>query len=106
MSNIGPLNQPPIACTLPTLDAAKEQVGKWRAFDADYALEQERTETSLTIHYAKVEDSVRRLRELVAVERDCCAFVDWAIDETHHDLRLIVTGTPFELSALNVGSAK
>jgi hypothetical protein len=104
MSNIGPLNQLPIACTLPDLDAAREQVSKWHAFDADYALEQQRTETSLTVHYAKVDDSVQRLRELVAVEKTCCAFVDWAIDETHHDLRLVVTGTPFELSALNVGS--
>lgn len=105
MSNIGPLNQIPIACTLSTLDAAREQVGKWREFDADYALEQERTETSLTIHYAKVDDSVQRLHELVAVEKSCCAFVDWDIDETHHVLRLVVTGAPARLSALNVGSA-
>lgn len=49
MPNTGPLNQLQIACTLTDLDAAKEQVGKWHAFDADYALEQERTETSLTV---------------------------------------------------------
>jgi hypothetical protein len=103
MTQPGHLNGLPVACTLPTLAAAKEQVVRWRAFDADYALEAERTEASLTIHYAKVEDSIVRLRELVAVEKTCCAFVSWAIDETHQDLRLIVTGTPFQLAALNVG---
>ncbi|MEU4363320.1 hypothetical protein [Promicromonospora sp. NPDC023987] len=68
-----------------------------------YALEQERSETSLTIHYAKVDGSVRRLQDLVEVERTCCAFVDWTIDKTHPDLRLIVSGTPLQLAALNIG---
>ncbi|MEQ1736022.1 MAG: hypothetical protein ABL886_06430 [Rhodoglobus sp.] len=102
MTHVGPLNALPIACTLPSLAEAKEQVAKWRAFDADYALETEHTDTTMTIHYAKVDDSIRRLEELVAVEQICCAFVDWSIDETQHDLRLIVTGTPFQLAALNV----
>ena len=103
MTHIGPLNALPVACTLPTLAAAKEQVEKWQAFDADYALETERTDTTLTVHYAKVGDSIRRLQELVATERICCAFVDWSIDDTGRDLTLIVTGTPFQLAALNVG---
>ncbi len=101
--NRGPLSGPPVACTLPTLAAAKAQVTKWQAFDADYHLSSERTETTLTVHYAKLDDSVGRLRELVAVERECCAFVAWSIDEDHHDLRLVVRGTPFQLESLNVG---
>lgn len=102
MTHVGPVNGLPIACTLSTLAAAKAQVAKWRAFDADYALETERTDTKLTVHYAKVDDSIRRLEELVATEQICCAFVEWSIDQTQHDLRLIVTGTPFQLAALNV----
>jgi hypothetical protein len=47
-------------------------VEKSRAFDEDYALETERTDTRLTIHYAKVDNSIRRLRELVAAESTCC----------------------------------
>lgn len=74
-----------------------------RGKDEDYALETERTDTRLTIHYAKVDDSTRRLRELVAADSTCCAFVDWSIDETHAHLRLIVTGTPEQIAALNVG---
>ncbi|GAA2229896.1 hypothetical protein N1031_06670 [Herbiconiux moechotypicola] len=103
MTHIGPLNSLPIACTL-TPAAGKAQLEKWQAFDEHYALETERTDSRLTIHYAKVDDSTRRLRELVATESTCCAFVDWSIDESHADLRLVVTGTPEQLSALNVGS--
>jgi len=102
MTHIGPLNGLPIACTL-TPAAGATQVAKWRALDEDYALETERTDTRLTVHYAKLDDSTRRLRELVAAESACCAFVDWSVDETHADLRLIVTGTPDQLAALNVG---
>lgn len=100
-----PQNTPPIACTLPTLAEVKRQVQRWHAFEADYAVSVERTERRLIIHYVKEPDSVARLRELVAIERDCCAFVDWSVEETGPDLRLTVTGTPFQLAALNVGTA-
>lgn len=102
MTNLGPLNGLPIACTL-TPAAGKEQLERWRVFDEDYALDIERTDTRLTIHYAKVEDSITRLRELVAAESTCCTFVDWRIEEHHSDLRLVVTGSPEQLAALNVG---
>jgi hypothetical protein len=81
----------------------KRQVEDWHAFEADYALAVDRTDARLTIHYAKVQDSIERLRDLVAIERNCCAFVEWSIDESQQDLRLVVTGTPFQLAALNVG---
>jgi hypothetical protein len=102
VTHIGPLNGLPIACTL-TPTAGKAQIEKWRAFDEDYALETERTDTRLTIHYAKVEDSIARLRGLVEAESSCCSFVDWRIEEQYSDLRLVVTGSPQQLAALNVG---
>lgn len=102
MTHIRPLNALPIASTL-TPTAGKSQVERWRAFDEDYALDIGRADTRLTIHCAKVEDSIARLRELVAAESSCCSFVDWRIEEHHLDLRLVVTGTPEQLAALNVG---
>ena len=102
MTHTGPLNGPTIACTFDP-SVGRAQVEKWLAFDEDYALETERTDTRLTIHYAKVDDSIHRLRELVAVESSCCAFVDWTIDETQTHLLLTVTGTPEQLAALNIG---
>lgn len=98
----GPSRDVPIACTLPTIAEAKVQVEKWQAFDADYALSAERTDSELVIHYAKVGDSINRLRELVEVERHCCVFVEWGIDEGGGDLRLIARGSVEQLAALNV----
>lgn len=103
MSDIGPLNGLPIACAL-TPTAGQEQVERWRAFDDDYALSIERTETQIIVHYAKVEDSITRLRDLVAAESACCSFARWTIDHAHADLRLIVTGTPEQLAALTITS--
>ncbi|GGD76352.1 hypothetical protein [Microbacterium murale] len=98
----GPFRDVPIACTLPTIAEAKAQVERWQAFDADYALSAERADSVLVIHYAKVDDSISRLRELVEVERRCCAFVEWGIDEGRGDLRLIARGSVEQLAALNV----
>jgi hypothetical protein len=97
----GPLHALPIACAL-TQDTGRKQVEKWRAFDDDYLLGVDRTETQQIAHYAKVADSVQRLRELVAIERDCCSFVDWTIDTNHTDLRLLIIGSAEQLAALEV----
>lgn len=98
----GPFQDVPIACTLPSIAEAKVQVERWQAFDADYALSSEHKDAELIVHYAKVDDSISRLRDLVSVERQCCAFVQWSIDESGNDLRLIARDTPAQLSALNV----
>jgi len=103
MNHVGPLNGLPIACAL-TPDTGRAQVERWHAFDDGYLLSVERTETRLVVHYSKVRDSIRRLRALVEVESECCSFVDWMIDDSHADLRLVVTGAPDQLAALDVGS--
>ncbi|SKF62535.1 Uncharacterised protein [Mycobacteroides abscessus subsp. abscessus] len=56
------------------------------------------------MRYAKISDSVQRLRDLVATESACCSFVGWEIDEDHADLRLVVSGASEQLAALNVGT--
>jgi len=101
MPRIGPMDGPPTACTL-TAAAGHAQVARWRAFAEVHALGVERTDTRLTIRYVRTEHSVRRLRELVAVERACCGFVTWTVDDTHAHLRLIVTGRPEQLAALDI----
>lgn len=100
--HIGPLGDVPIACTL-TPSAGKDQVERWKAFDDHHLLNVERTETMLVVHYAKTEESSRRLRELVAVESACCSFVDWSVEAEHEDLRLKVTGTSEQLAAFSIG---
>ncbi|WP_207924473.1 hypothetical protein [Gordonia zhaorongruii] len=100
---VGPLTGLPIACTL-TPSAGEEQVERWRAFDDEHLLEVERGETKLVVHYAKTDDSAQRLRDLVATESTCCSFVDWEVDDSHADLRLVVSGSSEELAALGVGN--
>ena len=102
MTRIGPLNEVPIACTL-TPSAGRQQVERWCAFDDAYLLDVEHGESRLAVRYARTEDSVQQLRELVAVESACCSFVEWDIDESQDELRLVVTGTPEQLAALNIG---
>ncbi|WP_210603409.1 hypothetical protein [Brevibacterium oceani] len=102
MNRTGPLGDLPIACTL-TPGAGREQIERWRAFDGEHALDVERTETSLVVHYSRTEDSVRRLRELVAVESSCCSFVDWRVEDDREQLLLVVTGSAEQLAALDVG---
>jgi divalent metal cation (Fe/Co/Zn/Cd) transporter len=89
------------ACTLPT-DQRQKRQAQWRAFEDEYELDIERCETRLVIHYAKVEDSITRLRALVDSERDCCAFAQWSVDDSHYDLQLDVTAPAGQLRALNI----
>lgn len=89
----------PVACTLSAADGAV-QLDAWRMFNDDYQLEVDREPGSITVHYAKVDDAVTRITELVRTERSCCASASWRIDATHGDLRLHVTAADDALQAL------
>lgn len=102
VNRVGQLGGLPIACAL-TPGASREQIERWRAFDDEHSLAVERTEMSLVVQYARTDDSVRRLRELVAVESAGYSFVDWRVEDDQEHLRLTVKGTPEQLDALNVG---
>ena len=102
MNRTGPLGGLPIACALAP-GAGREQIERWRAFDDEHCLGVERTETRLIVRYARTEDSVRRLRELVAVESSCCSFVDWRAEDDREQLLLVVTGSAEQLAVLDVG---
>lgn len=101
MNHIGPLEGLPIACTL-TPGAGGEQLARWQQFDAEYALTRNTQPGQITVHYASNDDSRARLRALVAVESQCCSFVDWSIDDTHDDLRLVVRGSDDAIAALSI----
>lgn len=87
------------ACTL-TPGADATQLAAWQEFNDDYLLDLEKTADWITVHYPKIDDAIARLTELVRTEQTCCTFATWAIDTTHPDLRLSVTGTDDALAAL------
>ncbi len=89
-------------CAQPPAERQTRQ-RRWQAFEEDYALQVERTDTRLVIHCANVGDSLARLRTLVDSERECCAFAQWDIDTEQQDLRLIVATAPGRVAGLNVG---
>ena len=89
----------PVACTL-TPETGSAQLTAWREFNDDYLLDVDRTQGAVTVHYARIDDAIVRLTELVRTEQSCCSFASWAIDVTHADLRLTVTGAESALGAL------
>ena len=89
-------------CTL-SPDAGQERLAQWRAFHADYALEISRFPGVLSVTYARNDDSLARLRTLVAAERVCCSFLDWSIDDWTRHLVLTVRGDEVQLASLNLG---
>ncbi|MGH1526478.1 hypothetical protein ACRAWC_21655 [Leifsonia sp. L25] len=98
MTHVGPLNGLPIACTL-SPSTGREQVKRWHDFDERYGISRENGDGNITVGYVKNDTSLAELRDLVTAEQSCCAFVDWDIDDTHDDLRLIVSGTAEQLTA-------
>jgi hypothetical protein len=97
----GPLADVPIACSLSHTEG-RNQVNRWRAFDADYALSRDEHDGELIMHYAKNADSEMWLAELVAVESECCSFVDRSIDDSDRDLRRMVRGSQDGIAALSI----
>jgi hypothetical protein len=65
-----------IACTLGRADLA-EQRRRWAALAEQAPVERVVLPNGLRLTFGG--DVVGPLEELVAVERDCCAFADWAI---------------------------
>lgn len=99
MSHLGPLDSIPIACTL-SPDTGRAQVERWHRFDDRYALRRMSSDDRLVVHYARTDESLAELSELVAAEHSCCSFVTWSVETDNNDLRLVVTGTPEQIEAL------
>jgi hypothetical protein len=89
----------PVACTLAS-ESMAERRRVWRAL-ADHALiEQLKTEDGVSLIYSArpgVEDT---LRELVALEADCCAFARWQVEPRGPRLILEVTAPDDAVASL------
>jgi hypothetical protein len=82
------LDEAPIACTLQAGDY-KERLAWVAELAREGLLDVSRTDLRLELKYApSVAD---RVREMVRKEQQCCAFLDFELAETHHDVRLTIT---------------
>ena len=81
-------NNAPIACTLGEADYG-ERLAWIGRLNQDGLLGHERYDAVLELHYAA---TVRdRVHEMVRKERECCAFLTFALDESGRDVRLTIT---------------
>ena len=87
-----PLPQPvPVACSLGP-DSARDRLARWRAL-ADRALRASaRTEDGAWQLYAAEPSVERELRELVALEGECCPFLAFSLERSARGLELRVRG--------------
>jgi hypothetical protein len=91
----------PIACTLDAAEGGR-RVDEWRRLADDFALTRDLADGRLVVRYAQQAEAAQRLAELVEAERRCCAFVDWHIESSGDELRLVVRGDDFALATLPV----
>lgn len=69
----------PIACTLTSANLA-EQAGRWQRLAARAMTARDQTADGLRIRFRAGPGVEQELRELVAVENECCAWATWVIE--------------------------
>lgn len=69
----------PVACTLTTAGLA-EQSGRWERLAAQALTERAETEYGLRLSFRAEPGAEQELRQLVAVENQCCRWASWTVD--------------------------
>jgi hypothetical protein len=90
----------PVACTLGSGDLAA-RVARWQALAARAAGERGPTEHGIRLSFAAGPGVAAELRDLAALERDCCAFATWTVHQDGDRVLLDVSaGTPEAAAAI------
>jgi hypothetical protein len=71
----------PVACTLTTAGLA-EQSGRWERLAARALTERAKTEHGLRLSFRPEPGAEEELRQLVAIENECCRWASWTV-RTH-----------------------
>jgi hypothetical protein len=79
----------PVACSLTSADLAA-QGDRWKRLTATSLTERADTADGLRLAFRAGSESERELRELVAVETDCCAWAQWEVTASQDRLVLHV----------------
>jgi hypothetical protein len=80
-----------VACTLGPGDLAR-RADRWEALTGRSRVRAARTDRGLRLVFRADPGVADELRDLAALERDCCAFAAWSVHETGGELTLEVTG--------------
>ena len=87
----------PIACTLLATDY-RARLAAIAALSRDALRHVERRGLTLDLRYAP--EAAARVRQLVEQERTCCAFVQFDLQESAHEVRLLVIAPPAAAEAV------
>ena len=90
----------PIACSLGANDlSSREQ--EWRGVMESALLETVAIPAGVTMRLTKTPETLASIERLVALERDCCAWIEWALTDLGSSLVLEATaGTEQGVSVL------
>lgn len=91
---------PDIACDLGG-DKAATQVERWLQLGKQAGLGRVETPDGLEIRFRGEAAVERELRDLVAVESDCCAWARWEVHRVGGELVMRVSSTPEGATALH-----
>jgi hypothetical protein len=81
----------PVACCLGAGDLA-DRVARWKAVAARAAGERLTTEHGVRLSFTATPGVADELRDLAALEADCCSFATWTVHETVGHVVVDVTG--------------
>ena len=96
-------NPVPLACTLSS-DDLRDRTVQWRALFAEHGRDTETVKGHRLLRFAGDEHVAAQLAELVAAERECCAFVEWSLEDDGDGPVVRISGNPEALEAVGLGA--
>lgn len=90
----------PVACSLTPTDLA-EQGGRWERIAARALTERAETEHGLRLSFRPAPGVEEELRQLVAVEDECCRWATWTVDRRAGQIVLDARSDRDGISALH-----
>lgn len=90
----------PVACSL-TPDELGDRRQVWRRLADTFLQEQRSTPTGVELSYRPEAEVEGKLRELAALEAECCSWAEWSVERREQDVLLTVTTAPESVAALH-----
>jgi hypothetical protein len=95
-----PEKSPVVACTLSVGDLAA-QAARWLQLRSTAEVSRVETEDGLSLVFRDTPANEAELRELVAVENDCCSWASWSIVRANGALVMHAGSTEYGVEALH-----